>query len=391
MTRNHGNRLVEESGFAMAGLMMVVLLLLAFGAFTVLGTSLDQRASSHYDTSNRAFFAAESGVLRALNTMNGAGVIHFQNDVVNRWSTVYGTGTKSLSTDPNATYEVTVAADPTSPSTKGTLTVTGGGPLEAKRVIRVVVQKGGFEGAPGAIHLAADANVDAQFRGTSFEINGNNHNMLGSLTNDIVKPGISTRSQDVNDEVINSLSSGQKDNVQGLGFSSSPLTPSVIQGNGPSVSDLDTFVADLLGRSGVVTDTRHQLNGNDVFGTPATPQITYLTDADLQLSGNASGAGVLIVDGSITITGTLDFIGLIIVRGDTIIQSYVAGDSPDETLVSGDANIYGSLWTGNLVITVAGNATVGYCQECLQLIDNVGGEAGAVPRPMSVVSWGEVL
>jgi len=385
------NKLADESGLAMAGLMLVTLLLVAFGSFTVLGTSLDQRASSHFDTGNRALFAAESGVLHALNSMNTAGVINFQNDVVNRWDTTFGTGSRSLSTDTKATYSATVVADATNPAQRGTLTVTGGGPLSARRVVQVKLATGAFDGAPGAIHLAADGGVDATFRGNSFEIDGRNYNQLGTLLNDLQKPGISTRTEEVNDEVINSLATGQMDNVKGLGFSTSPLTPSVIKGNGPSVADLDTFVADLLARPGLVTRNDHQLNGNEVFGTVLTPQITYLTDDDLRLSGTASGAGILIVDGSITITGTLDFIGLIIVRGDTIIESYIQGDNPDETLVSGDANVYGSLWTGNLLITVAGNATVGYCQVCLQLVDNVGGSAGAIPRPMRVVSWAEVL
>jgi len=365
------------------------LLLLAFGSFTVLGTSLDQRASSHYDTGNRAFFAAESGILRALNAMNGPGVIHFQNDVVSRWSNLYGSGTKSLSSDPRATYQVSVTADPASPGTKGTVTVTGGGPLQAKRVLQVKLAKAGFEGAPGAIHLAADDGVDATFNGDAFDVDGRNHSKVGALLNDIVKPGITTRTDGVKDEVVNSLSNQQKDNVKGLGFSNSPLTPSVMRAGGPGVDDLDVFTADLLARPGVVRENGRHFNGDDIFGTVASPRITYMTNPDVRLNGHASGAGILIVDGSITINGTLDFVGLIIVRGDTVINA--SGSDDDETVVLGNATILGSLWTGNLAITVGGSAIIDYCQECLQLVDNVGGQPGAIPRPMTVVSWGEVL
>lgn len=386
--RSVRNMLGNEAGFAMAGLMLVMLVLLAFGSFTVLNTALNQRATSHYDTANRAFFAAESGVMHALSTMNGPGVIDFQSDIVNRWNTLYGASTKSMSMDPRAEYTVSVQADATAPSSRGTITVTGKGPLRSKRVIRVAVAKGGFEGTPGAIHIAADANVDAEFRGNNFRVDGRNYNVANQLLNDILKPGISTRSDAVNNEVINSLNSAQKDNVKGLGFSSDPLTPSVMKTGGPGVGDLDQFVADLLARPGVVTTNTKNFNGNDVFGTLAAPQITYMTDPDVTLNGNASGAGILIADGSVTINGSLNFTGLIIVRGDTVIDY---STDPDGTVLLGNATIKGSLWTGNLEITVGGSASIKYCHECLQLVDNVGGTANAIPRPMTVVSWGEVL
>lgn len=380
----------DQAGFAMAGLLMVVLLLAAVGMFSVAHTALDTRSTAHYDTANRAFFAAESGVLHALSEINGPGVIHFQSDVVNRWGLYMGDELLTMPNDAKSGYTVSVTADATDPRGRGVMTAVGSGPLLARRTIQINLRKGALTGVPGTIHLAADDNVTAQFSGNAFTVDGNNHNRWGNTVNDgKIIPGISTRNEDNASEVVQSLSNNQKDNVKGTGFSTSPLTPSVLPVGGPGIDDLDQFVADLLTNPTLVTTSTRNFNGNDVFGTMASPRVTYMTNPDVRLNGNAEGAGILIVDGSITINGTLDFLGLIIVRGDTIINA--TADPDDQTIVLGNATILGSLWTGNLAIRVGGSAAVQYCFECLSMVDTMGGQTGLIPRPMQVASWGEVL
>ena len=82
--------------------------------------------------------------------------------------------------------------------------------------------------------------------------------------------------------------------------------------------------------------------------------------------------------------------GGMIVRGNTTINA--TGDPDDDTWTLGDATILGSLWTGHLAIKVGGNAIVDYCSSCLQLVDGIAPPGGnLVPRPMTVVSWQEIL
>lgn len=375
----------DQRGFAMAGLLLVVLLLAVVGTFGVMQTALDTRSASHHDTGNRAFYAAESGVMRALNAMNGPGVINFQAEVANRWDQVLGTAFFGMPSDPRSGYSVTVAADPANPRDRGRITAVGTGPLLARRTIEITLGKGAFIGPPGALHIAADSNVNATFNGNAFLVDGNNRNRFGQLANDNrIVPGISTRNSGVNNTVQNALNNQQLDNVRGTGFSWSPLTPSVLPVGGPGVSDLDRFAAELLNNPSLVTTSQRNFNGNDTFGTIASPRVTYMTHPDVRLNGNAQGAGILIADGSVTINGTLDFTGLIIVRGDTVINN-------DNTTVLGNATILGSLWTGNLSIRVGGSAIISYCHECMGLADFIGGQANLLPRPMSVVAWGEAL
>jgi cytoskeletal protein CcmA (bactofilin family) len=380
--------LEDESGFTLFSVFLILILMLTLGGASLVYSTLDLRSTTHYDTGNQAFYAAEAGIVHALSSINAVGVQKFKGDVVDRWSTVFGTSVKNVPEHNDVSYQVVAAASATNPTNKGTLTAIGFAPMEARRVLRVTLDKSGFDGSPGAIYLAADT-VDSQFKGDAFLVDGNDHTTAGALTGGNQLPGISTRNGDVTNEVVGSLSDQQKDNVKGLGFSLSPLSPSVITTGGPGVDDLEVMIANILGTAGVVTDNSSNINGNQTFGSVAAPKITHLTNANVQLNGTAQGAGVLIVDGSLTINGTLDFTGWIIVRGDTVIN-HVA-DENNITTVLGHATVLGTLWTGHLEIKVGGSAVIDYCSTCLQLVDGIAPPDNLIPRPMKVISWQEIL
>ncbi|MCU1303555.1 MAG: hypothetical protein JWQ87_3839 [Candidatus Sulfotelmatobacter sp.] len=64
--------------------------------------------------------------------------------------------------------------------------------------------------------------------------------------------------------------------------------------------------------------------GSGPYGTDAAPQVTYV-NGDFNF-GNASGSGVLIVTGSLNITGNSSFNGLILVVGQGIINESGGGN-----------------------------------------------------------------
>jgi Tfp pilus assembly protein PilX len=76
-------------------------------------------------------------------------------------------------------------------------------------------------------------------------------------------------------------------------------------------------------------------SGSPPYGTNANPQITYV-NGDLS-AGATSGAGVLVVTGSLLISGHFSFNGLILVIGQGIMT--VSG--------GGDGTIYGQLFIAN--------------------------------------------
>jgi hypothetical protein len=75
--------------------------------------------------------------------------------------------------------------------------------------------------------------------------------------------------------------------------------------------------------------------------TGMVPQVTYVPGT-IDLTNHPNGAGVLIVDGDLTVHGGMNFYGLILVRG---VVTFVGGGSGQ------DANIFGSVVSGNGGVT----------------------------------------
>jgi len=132
----------------------------------------------------------------------------------------------------------------------------------------------------------------------------------------------------------------------------------------------------MLAQPGVVNNPT--LNGQDTFGTMSTPQITHFTgNLTIGMHGGMDGAGILIVDGGLTINGDVTFDGIIIVRGTTQIST-----------VSGHATIFGALWTTDLSLTVGGNAGVFYSSQALALTTLIPNASQYItPRRVNVVAW----
>jgi hypothetical protein len=383
---------LDEHGIALIATLLLLLLLAVIGAAGLTYSALDLKSTAHYETGNQALYSAEAGLEHALSIINDIGVNDFNQDIVQRWSTVFGTAARTIPGYPSFSYQVPQpVVYPTDlgcrPTNCGTITAYGYAPLQAQRVIQARVRRRGFGGNTGAIHLASD-EVHSDFSGNSFFVDGNDHDIFGNANPaGPIRPGISTRNSDVTGEVVHSLNTDQKDNVRGLGFSLAPLTPSVMDIGGPGRTDLDRNISQVLSRPNVFADSTHVFNNGttSTFGTLQQPQITRLTDTDVTVNGNITGCGILIADGSLTINGTIDFVGWIIVRGSTTIHTQTSNDG---TTVLGAAVIRGSLWTADFDVEVGGTAIVDYCDACLSIADAIGG-GNNVPRSMQVVSWGE--
>jgi len=387
----------KQSGAALVMTMLILLVFLTLGAGALLFSALDLKAATSDHTGHQAFFVAEAGIQRALNSINHVGVIDFTNDIANCWSTCPGTRTAVWGSDPHVMsadftslqYSVQVVADATDPTRKGTLTSTGVGMKNSRRTIKVSLVRGPVGGTPGAVYAASDA-VNPQFSGNSFLVDGNDYDLTGTqVAGGSQKPGISTRNDTATSSVTSALNSSQQNNVLGLGYTSNPPTASVMTTSGPSLGDLNQLITDLLAKPHV-NWTSDQINAGDVLGTLDSPQITYLTQDDTKVqatgNGHASGAGILIADGSLTINGTFDFVGWIIVRGSTTIGNSTSNDG---TITVGDANILGALWTGDFNIKIGGNANILYSSAAMQLAGASGG-GNSTPAPMLITSWQEV-
>jgi hypothetical protein len=360
--------------FATAALLMVAAAGMNIGTASV-------HATRNYRGATRAHMAAEAGISEALQVINGPGVINLQNDVVTPWAGIYGSGDKIFGPHSRFTYYVTPFASAADPVNSGRLVARARGPEgEFNAVVATVIRSDTPSTAPGAIYLASDAPTNATFQGNAFHVDGNDHNYTGGYGPSPPVPGISTRNDSNTQEAISSLGAGQRDNVTGLGFSAGPPVVTSISTSpaAPSAAQLSQMIDDLLADPMLVEYTQKELSGNMVFGTEAAPQISYLSDADgvkVKGNGNISGAGILIVESDLTIQGSMEFKGLILVRGKTSVEA--------DTDVTGNATVYGSLWTGDLNLNVGGSAIVYYSTQALALADQVV-PGGALPAPLRV-------
>ena len=354
-------------------------------ATSTLMASADIVATREARGASQVHFVAESGIAEALQRVNGPGVVNFQNDVVGQWATTWGsTAPRGFGPVSGYTYTVTPVASATDPSNAGQLIATANGRESVHNVVVANVVRSDIPStAPGAIYLANNQPTSTTFKGDAFSVDGNDHNYTGGAGPAPPVPGLSTRNDANTQEAIASLTDQEKDNIRGLGFSFSPLTPSIMTSPAaPSIAEMDQIIDDLLARPGVVPYGDNQINGNATFGTTATPQITHFTNTGgvtIKANGNSSGAGIMIVEGDLTIQGDLNFKGLILVRGKTSVQV---------TDVIGNATVYGSLWTQDIDLVVGGSAIVDYSTQALALANQVAG-GHALPSPLKVISMAD--
>ncbi|MBI2438313.1 MAG: hypothetical protein HYV36_05830 [Lentisphaerae bacterium] len=113
------------------------------------------------------------------------------------------------------------------------------------------------------------------------------------------------------------------------------------------------------------------------LGTRTSPQITIVA-ADASISGNAAGAGVLIVmpDVDITISGTFHYEGLVILLGDVTCTAL------------GTADMFGALVAlgGDNAVTLNGHPKVKYSTQALANLANL----ADLPPPLTVQYWREI-
>ena len=141
------------------------------------------RTTYNYTAASQALYAAESGVLDAVKTINGPGVVDFANEVTNSWGTLYGNSTRSFASVPGYSYTVApvvTAWDAAVPADRGTLRAVASGPRQTSTAIVARVLRSNIPStSPGAVYLASDNPTNAEFTGDAFSVDGNDMNFSG--------------------------------------------------------------------------------------------------------------------------------------------------------------------------------------------------------------------
>jgi PilX N-terminal len=379
----------NESGVALVTGLIILVLLTAMGTYAINMTQIDQTLSANLKASKQAFYLADGGIEWGKQQIR-----------TNTAIPPSPTGsTKSLNT---GSYTVSFKDIlPQAPAWQYRMTVEATGNIgTASKTLQAFVTKV-YDVSDGAITMRGN-EAHSEFEGNSFLIDGRDYDYLtGEPTSASPQVGISVpKNSNLDDVIKNALSSQQKDNVQGLGGTSS--VPSIGESETLSSSTItaiaNTLCASAQSYTPILLDTT--ISGNKTYGTPSSPQITCFDGLGVpglmgvQLTGNVKGAGILIVKHADLLTkGTFDFKGLVIVTGNKVgFGMWGGGEVYGSVIInetSTDGSSYRELW-------LKGNAEVKRSLSALALAKNLiptstmSSIVGGLPSTVQQISWSEV-
>jgi hypothetical protein len=375
----------KKEGFILIAALTLMATLILVGATTYLVSSSNVKIGANYKTSQAALQVAMAGAEKARETLrsinaSSSNKTNFGDELAlyvgaNGQLEVYpshvddpavATGTMGSYT---YTAYVTNNSSATDSATSTTdndgiamITTVATGPNNSKAVVTTLVKTYAIPNAPGAIYSKDNVTLN----GSSLSINGNDASGCGGTNQPPVYnkdpaytcyPGTTeTRCGNLN-------------NANGPTLTGSPSTPQ----HGSADIDITKLVDDL---KNAATNTLTENQTNSTFGGASDFKIVYadattLTNGELMLN-NVTGYGILAVKGNLQLAGNLTWNGPIIVTG--VVTSSGGGNDPK--------NIQGQIIAGSSSLgdtTISGSITVGY-NSCY--LRNAYGAA-----PLTVVNW----
>ena len=198
-----------------------------------------------------------------------------------------------------------------------------------------------------ALYISTN-NLNLNLNG-NVDINGNDIKMNGSPGTEPPLPGIGVDLPSDSAFVINNIKPKLENTIEGLGGPPSVRT----------VSDTTNWLAlteDLIFSADTVLPTGTYSNGSS-FGTADEPIITFC-NGDVDFT-DATGYGIMIVNGSINMSGNFRYYGIVIIYGKSSIRCQTIGNN----------GIYGGcvLVGESVSIESQGNSKFYYCSEAIAL------------------------
>lgn len=292
----------------------------------------DTRQAGNILNSSQAFYLAQSGIDYAKRAFaKNTGIV-----CNNSFNNISFTGA-------NGIFTVTSSLNPA--NHQCTLTSTGGVPdltnPVGKRTLQAVLSSSGIAASPvissGPVSLNGNATI------VNLSVNANSSDLSGST----IDSGSTV-----------TFSGSVSTDVNGLNPSStaSSFNTDITQSD-PSLSSSTLFSQFFSQPWATVTAAATSISGQS--GLVGVPAGTYYSNGNLTFNGNhtfgsAASPIILIVNGTLSMTGTVNFYGLIYVTGNIGIN--------------GTVNIYGSIISQTSVTKTGGNATITFDPNILNLL-----------------------
>lgn len=312
----------SEKGFLSIVSILVVVVISFICTAAAYELVRDTGSAGNNLNSSKAFYIAESGIDYA------------KHAIAKNTGIVCGDSFNNISfSGASGAFNVTSSLDPT--SHQCTLTATGGVPdltnAVGKRTVQAVLTSSGIAASPvmssGPISLNGNATI------VNMNVNANSSDLSGSTI--------------VSGSTVNFNGSVQT-TVNGLDPSSTSGSFNTdIAQNDPSLTSGTLFSQFFSQPFATVTAAATPITQqSDLYTVPAG---TYYRNGNLTFTsnhtyGSAASPIILIVNGTLDMTGTVNFYGLLYVTGNISIN--------------GTVNIYGSIISQTSITKTGGNATI---------------------------------
>ena len=361
----------SDAGSTLMALLVIVLVCGGLVSAVLLPAVADSRTANAALDRERAFQLAESGIDWAIAIVRRSGgalpdPAESQRTVgsLGDFVVLYESGgANSIDDDGDGTTDESDESDFIYLTSTGR---AGSSSRTLEVVLRSAVQVPELE-------AAVQFNVDSpilDLKGNAFLISGVDHDLEGTEDLSVTqKSGIASPALEA--DLIAQIPAARQDQIQGLGG-----TPSISQ---ISAFDLGALVDQAKSAASIVIEggTHTDL----VLGEPTESGVVVAyASSDIHLSGNAEGAGILIVDGDLRVSGSFTWRGLVIVRGRVTMTGGGSGKRVIGGLVIGE-EITSEISEAEVV--VAGTVDLLYSSEAIRM-------ASGSLVVMSVLSWQEV-
>jgi hypothetical protein len=246
-------------------------------------------------------------------------------------------------------------------------------------IAEVQADKIEFKPAKAALYLASQTigstknNPKTTITG-NITIDGHDHNHSApydSIIGHVLVPGIGVDGVDQKNSVLTMLKDNSSAIVDGFGG-----VPSVHVVPSDTV-EWDEYALELANNPDISIPLPPKSKKLDNWGTAANPLVTFV-DGDITIGADdvKSGCGILVVNGSLTVTSNFTFVGLVISFKETLI---LGG--------SGTVTIVGSLVGAGNEIKLTnnlGNFNILYSSSALSLVQNL-----IRTKRFKIISWWE--
>ena len=369
MRRKTSRALDSQRGTALIAVLAIAAVLIPLGTLVTMQCQTDFLITHNLRHEMEAFYVAEAGLQTALAEI---GPDMTFDDLAFGPDHVAGTSDDDVfpfsrppGPYPGPPFEYDIRLE-SAGSGKLRIRSTGTGRQGAHKVVGAFLSRSPNPSTPAAFYAGnGSAGLDLGCGG--FTLSGFDHSVNGDGGN---APAVAAVAY-AGDPGSTPASPGRVPAEQLLGAGSPALAPSRF--------DLPRHLAQAANYPGAAVFNSLTDSSGVQLGSPSSPQLSVVT-GDLDVAESLSGYGVLIVQGTWHVRGTMSFRGLVLCTGGIVFES------------SSDVDVLGAVWCQSNLdprLQMLGRGTLGYASAALAAVDR--SFPGILDHAIAVGGWFEEL